>query len=72
MVNLGLLELTVMAECHLIISFVLRLRCGFLMSLLSDLLLAPVLLLQLLHALPVSEALVFTVEHAHSSDLLSS
>ena len=61
-----------MAECHFIESFVLRLRCGFLISLLLDLLLAPVLLLQLLHPLAVAEALVFTVEHTHSGDLLSS
>ena len=71
MVDLGLLQLTVVAECHLILSFGQRLLCGFLVSLFLDLLLAPVLLLHLLHALAVAEALVLAVEHTESGDFLT-
>lgn len=58
------LQLAVVTEGHLIVGFGLRLLSSFLVSLLRDLLLAPILLLQLLHAHTISEALVLTVENA--------
>ena len=50
------LQQAVVTEQHFVDGFVVRLFRGFLCSLLSDLLFAPVLLLHLLHALPVAEA----------------